>query len=670
VTIADGVDSIGKSAFRGCSALTSLTIPGNVRQISEEAFYGCAGLVNLTIGEGVRFMQSSAFRYCSALSTVTLPASLASIGVNPFRNCTSLTAIEVDAANPAFVGVDGVLFNKSLTELIVCPGGYVGHYVIPTSVTSVATYAFYRCNGLTGATIPDGITAIPQSMFSNCVGLERITIPDSVTSIGNTAFYNCAGLTSIAMPDGITSIGNFAFWGCASLTEMTLPTGLTSLGAHACDGCAALTRVTIPSGLTSIASGAFVHCSALTTIDVAPANSDFSAVDGILFDKTQSTLIHCPGGLAGDYVIPATVTTVSDGAFASCPNLTRLVVPSSVQSIERLGDCPSLMAIDVDPANPTYRSIDGVLYQGDHLIRCPQTREGEFRIADGTAVVAHGAFTYCRDLTRVTIPSTVLDLPRTAFGECPRLSAISVTSDNPSYRDLEGVLFNEQLTVLLICPEGVEGHFVIPEGVTTIENFAFRNCRQLTKVTMPVSLENIASFTAFENCIQLRDAVFVGDAPAINSNPFVNVASDFSLSVFEGRTGFLPRQWPFPIVSLGEPSPLAVWLATYGLPSDPDLSADLNGDGVSLLTAYALDLDPRRNLRGSLPTAEHSSGQVILRFRGDRDDVQYTVLTSTNLHDWGTEGLTVSAPDDDGIRTATLDPASAPRQFLQLSVSR
>ena len=195
--IAEGVTSIGDSAFCNCTSLTSVTIPNSVTSIGEFAFRGC-----------------------SSLTSVTIPNSVTSIGDGAFASCTSLTGIRVTEGNSHYSSdASGVLFNKDKTTLVQCPGAFAA-YTIPDSVTSIGGSAFRGCSSLTSVTIPDSVTSFGSDAFQGCTSLTSVTIPDSVTSFGKGAFSYCKSLTSVTIPNSVTSIGMSAFEDCTSLTDV------------------------------------------------------------------------------------------------------------------------------------------------------------------------------------------------------------------------------------------------------------------------------------------------------------------------------------------------------------------------------------------------------------------------------------------------------------------
>jgi K+-transporting ATPase c subunit len=230
----------------------------------------------------------------------------------------------------------------------ISSNSFVKGIILPASLTTIGDYAFKSCAALTSITIPEGVTTIGQLAFRWCTALASVTIPEGVTTIENEAFYGCAALTSIIIPASVTSIGSGAFWDCEMLASVTIPEGVTTISNYAFYNCAALTSITIPEGVTSISNYAFGGCTALTSITVDSANSNYTSQDGVLFNKTQTTLIQYPAEKIGaSYTIPEGVTTIGDHAFYNCTPLESITLPASVTSIGdyAFSDCEALTSV-------------------------------------------------------------------------------------------------------------------------------------------------------------------------------------------------------------------------------------------------------------------------------------------------------------------------------------
>lgn len=306
----------------------------------------------------------------------------------------------------------------------------------------------------TSQTSLSGDVEIPSTVTNNDVNY-------TVTSIAPSGFLRVLDITSVSFPKTLTSIGNYAFQHCSGLT-----------------------KVEIPSTITEIGRGPFTNCASLTEIVVDTENQNFTSVNGILFSKSQKSLIQFPAGKdVTSYTIPANVDSLNAYSFMDCHKLTSITIPEGVKYI---GDC---------------------------------------------------AIYSCYGLSTISIPASVSEIYGAgAGGRCINLSEINVDDANMNYCSVDGILFNKQKNAIIIFPAGKNiEEYTVPETVDSIAPYGFSTCQHLSAITIPAGVKSFATFTFF-SCANLKRFIDLNPVPQMlrNTNVFNNVPTSMTLYVPKG----------------------------------------------------------------------------------------------------------------------------------------
>ena len=295
LTIEEGIEIIGRSAFERCSGLTGdLVIPNSVNEIRLNAFYLCSGLESLTIEEGVESIGKSAFNGCTSLTgDLVIPNTVYEIGIDAFYDCHGFDGNLVLPDNLAIIS----------THAFYNCHGFTGNLIIPESVVMINWGAFEGCSGFTGdLVIPNSVEDIGPLAFSGCSGFDgKLTIGNSVRVIEGHAFEFCTGFYGdLVIPNSVEEIQMAAFENCTGFDGcLKLSSNLATIGRSVFRGCSGfIGDLVIPNSVTTMGWSAFMDCS----------------------------------GFSGHLEIPDSLEEIEETAFSGC-NFTSLVIGSSVSKI-------------------------------------------------------------------------------------------------------------------------------------------------------------------------------------------------------------------------------------------------------------------------------------------------------------------------------------------------
>lgn len=461
VGIEDGV-------LGGIYNLGVINLPSSFSMISENLFYGCDWLEEVNVSEdNAVFASVNGILYNKALTEIlfcpenfrgefVVKAGVTDIPQNAYIGLNKARDVTIEEGNTNFTVEDGILYNKDYTT-IYRAFSVEGDYVMKDSVEEVVDLAFSRLENLESVVFANGVTEISYATFANCTSLKSVDLPDSLESIGYASFIKATALTSIAFPESTKSIAGSAFSGCSNLKDVNLNEGLENLGYGVFWACG-IEEIELPTTLTTIADTTFWGC---------PLKS-----------------INIPDG----------VTKIGEHAFYNT-DITSVSIPSSVKTmINAFSNCDKLESVTFEEG-----------FDGD----------------------CRYAFGWCEKLKDVDIPDTVTELSYNQFNGCNSLENIDIPDnlykveafslvtgwynnqpDGITY--LEHVLFDYKGDMpedfIAIVKAGTksiaeyaferEGTLVdvkLNAGLKYIGEGAFVDCKKLKSVTIPESVEYIGA---------------------------------------------------------------------------------------------------------------------------------------------------------------------------------
>ena len=453
VVIGNNVRSIGDNAFNNCRKLTAVTIPESVTSIGVSAFQGCILLENVEIPDSVTVINDFAFAYCRAMKTLSLGEYTTTIGDSAFLECETL---------------------ETLT--------------IPDSVTYIDMFAFSGAEGLKTLQLGNGLTTIDEYAFSGTAALETIGFANSssLETIAMYAFSGAEKLEELAFPNGLKDIGYAAFYECANLAKVTIPDTVTHVGAFAFDGTKFETEA-------EEAGAEFIYADKW----VISCNKE---VKEAITEVTEKTLQEGTEGIA-------------DHVFIECPNLTMVVLPTSVRVVGNYAFnlCPKLWKVETD-------SVELI---GQYAFsQCKVL--SNIVLGEGLKTIESYAFYGCTLLDNSSLGGSIIPESVTRIGT----DAFKATAlwNKP---DESGIIYAGNWVV------GYSGGISFPQlkaETVGVADYAFYQCETLQSIT-GLSYAKYIGRGAFFECTSLATVSLNNNLRKIEDYTFYKCSSLFSVSM-------------------------------------------------------------------------------------------------------------------------------------------
>ena len=543
VVIQDGITRVGNNAFREGVNITTVSLSDSITEIGAWAFMGAEKLTGIVLPQYLRTLEQEAFLNCTSLEAIELPGTLTffdgpfagctslkravihgdpdipsfMMGSTPFRFCSSLEAIEVDENHFCLLSIDGVLYQRSGEELILMqyPAGKQDRvYELAPTTCQIFQMAMEDVDSLEELIIPGTVQILDEFALMSCDNLHTIRFEGDAPQFGSEVFWG--NTTTVYYPEGnatwtsdvmqdysgtITWVpyeaaGQVASGSCGENVTWELDEDgtLTISGTGAMEDAengrwqiyeTGVTSVVIEEGVTAIGDKAFSFCTSITSVTIPDSVTSIG-----------ENAFECCYELT-EIEIPASVTEIGEGAFMNCISLHDVTIPDSVTSIGALAfyGCSPIPTMEIADESMLTNADTGYAYVG---------------------------------LRQVHIGKNVSYIGPEAFANCFMLEGIYVDEENSFYsNDDRGVLFDKEKTTLIQAPGALSGHYRIPDGVTTIGDWAISVCPELTGVTVPASVTAIGDrgFSAcpslyFEYSTSLTEITFEGDAPQLGNEVF------------------------------------------------------------------------------------------------------------------------------------------------------
>lgn len=572
--------------FKNHTELEEIKLPKALEEISWDTFSGCSNLKEIEIPENVNRISKYAFEKCINLKTLHLPNALCKVDSSAFLD-SGIEELTIDSNNSDFTTVDGVLYNKECTELVISPP-QKSKLELPETVKKINESAFQDCSALKTVKLSKTLEIIEEFAFNNCTALEKVQLPDTVTEIKEFAFKDCSALKEVKFSKALEKISEAVFKNCAALEKVELPDTVTGINESAFEGCSALKEVKFSNKLEYISYDAFKGCSVLKEVK-----------------------------------FPNTLKDIGSNAFKDCKNIEDIVIPASVNKLmyDTFEGCDNIKTFKISSKNKAYSTSNGDLYNKNKTIFYTSVTNKEIISIPASVKEVKNVFFdyYGEKIKKIKVAKgnkyysiyddALYDKNKKRLYFCPKnkisiilpatlnvigtmdyntddydildgekLRKIQVKAANKKYCSYKGILYNKKKTKMLCVPGGITNivipktitsnieelkrccdvksikveagnkkfrakdgvlynagftkvlfsankkTIILPKTVKTIDGFAFAGCAKLKNITLPGKVEYIGE-NAFGGCDKLKNITLPGKLKYVGENAFRGCSS-------------------------------------------------------------------------------------------------------------------------------------------------
>ena len=507
VVIPEGVETVDKYAFWGCSKLERVVLPSSCKNINASAFENCEALVDVNF-DHVKVIADYAFRNCKSLSCEGIGGvaskGIYAVGAYAFEG-TAITSLELDGlsriSEGAFANCKELTTVKLGKRTRVSAGMFKGSALTEITIYSdtIGDKAFFGCEDLERVVLEGDLTYLGSAAFSGCGALSTVTVKGALEVIGDGAFVRCISLTEFTLPNGAIILGDRVFFDSGLSKLVVRPnTEIVSLGVDVFGGAAKDSGLNLEIDVSAstkyqIIGNAVYNASADTLVLVMPsANTEFTV---------PNTVKYIGNGAFAAYHKLEKVTfesgsalvSIADNAFAGCNKLHTVQLPTSAVTIGNHAFDGASALVNIDLSNVTV--VGDCAFRGTALTTVALTKTG--------VVIGANAFDSCNSLTALTLGKNAV-VGDYAF---TKTALVEVALDGDATIGTGAFSGCDKLQ-----------SFDFADVTGTLGDFAFEGCVKLTEIVAP-KLTGIGNST-FLNCTELV-LLLADELVSIGNNAFV-----------------------------------------------------------------------------------------------------------------------------------------------------